>query len=345
LPYGTSYWQVGDSSEQNGCFKMALNKAKQELVTRKNSAGQEYAIHKSDIVGLVRKAWGESFARIETNRKAILQRGWGPRALNYNALLHPEVLTSKPGYSCDKPAADGLTSQVTPDELNLSEGLAGTLVDRIFIHKSREAGNTGNNAVDQMKKRKATAEANLRSHDKRITAGLLAAAGRYHLSEDIRDHVQERANAKEQMEYDKQLKKKDDYDALSSKVQAIRLLNLPPERLNQAQLKIMLRWYRRDGDEKLPTKKQDQVARFYATSNREDLPAPQLPPVLNQVNNNAPTNQINNDVAIGVPVASSNMSYSNEEQELAALLATGFSYEQEVRAAEVIAAAAAATAV
>jgi hypothetical protein len=109
--------------------------------------------------------------------------------------------------------------------------------------------------------------------------------------------------------------------------------------------KNLLRWYRRDGDEKLPTKKQDQVARFYATSNREDLPAPQLPPVLNQVNNNAPTNQINNDVAIGVPVASSNMSYSNEEQELAALLATGFSYEQEVRAAEVVAAAAAATAV
>jgi hypothetical protein len=22
LPYGTSYWQVGDSTEQNGCFKM-----------------------------------------------------------------------------------------------------------------------------------------------------------------------------------------------------------------------------------------------------------------------------------------------------------------------------------
>ena len=35
LPYGTSYWQVGDSTEQNGCFKMALSKAKQELVTKK----------------------------------------------------------------------------------------------------------------------------------------------------------------------------------------------------------------------------------------------------------------------------------------------------------------------
>jgi hypothetical protein len=28
LPYGTSYWQVGDSTEQNGCFKMALAASK-----------------------------------------------------------------------------------------------------------------------------------------------------------------------------------------------------------------------------------------------------------------------------------------------------------------------------
>ena len=35
LPYGTSYWQVGDSMEQNGCFKMALMKKKQALVTKK----------------------------------------------------------------------------------------------------------------------------------------------------------------------------------------------------------------------------------------------------------------------------------------------------------------------
>ncbi|KAI2492615.1 hypothetical protein MHU86_21929 [Fragilaria crotonensis] len=28
VPYGTSYWQVGDSTEQNGCFKMALTRYK-----------------------------------------------------------------------------------------------------------------------------------------------------------------------------------------------------------------------------------------------------------------------------------------------------------------------------
>jgi hypothetical protein len=35
LPYGTSYWQVGDSTEKNGCFKMALTRLKQKLVTKK----------------------------------------------------------------------------------------------------------------------------------------------------------------------------------------------------------------------------------------------------------------------------------------------------------------------
>jgi hypothetical protein len=35
FPYGTSYWQVRDSTEQNGCFKMALARCKKALVTRK----------------------------------------------------------------------------------------------------------------------------------------------------------------------------------------------------------------------------------------------------------------------------------------------------------------------
>jgi hypothetical protein len=76
----------------------------------------------------------------------------------------------------------------------------GSLADKIFVHKAKEAENSGSNAVEQMHKRKATAEENLRSHNKWITAGLLAAAGRYQLSEDICDCVQERVNAREQSE-------------------------------------------------------------------------------------------------------------------------------------------------
>jgi hypothetical protein len=35
VPYGTSLWQVGDSSEQNGAFKMELTKGKDELMKKK----------------------------------------------------------------------------------------------------------------------------------------------------------------------------------------------------------------------------------------------------------------------------------------------------------------------
>jgi len=211
------------------------------------------------------------------NTKEIATRGWGPRALNYNALLHPEVLTSKPGYRNNGTELSTLNSNVTPEELNLSQGLAGTLVDKIFVHKAEEAELSGANAVDRVKKRKATAEENLKLHDKRVTAGLIAAAGKDRLSENIRDYVRERVQEKEHRECSRQVQKKDSYDALPAKVQAIKDLNLPPECWNQAQLKIMIRWYKRDGDDKLQTKKQEQLARYYATCNRGDLEAPPLP--------------------------------------------------------------------
>ena len=75
LPHGTSYWQVGDSTEQNGCFKMALAREKQALVTKKSEHALPFEINKTNIVKLVKDAWNVSFARVETNRKAVLHRG------------------------------------------------------------------------------------------------------------------------------------------------------------------------------------------------------------------------------------------------------------------------------
>ena len=75
-----------------------------------------------------------SFAREDSNHKATGSRGWGPKALNYNALNHPEILASKPGYS-NESALNTMDSRVEPDELNLSNALAAMLVDRIDIHR------------------------------------------------------------------------------------------------------------------------------------------------------------------------------------------------------------------
>lgn len=90
VPYGTSYWQVGDSVEQNGCFKMATYRAKDELLQhRENSINGIMGILPSDIIIIVNQAWEQSFARVRTNKKAIAERGWFP--YNRNVLLHPDI--------------------------------------------------------------------------------------------------------------------------------------------------------------------------------------------------------------------------------------------------------------
>ena len=77
--------------------------------------------------------------------------------------------------------------------------------------------------------------------------------------------MQQRADAAKEREYNASLKKKDEYDALFVKVQEIQNLNLPYDKWNAVQLKLMVKWFKRDGDEKLPNKKQNLVARYLAT--------------------------------------------------------------------------------
>jgi hypothetical protein len=188
LPYGTSYWQVGDSTEQNGCFKMSMTKAKQELVQKKYDCGLNFEINKEDVVGLVKQAWINSFAHTKTNWNAILNWGWGPKALNYNVLCHKEVASMQKGPCNSLPTTD-----VTENEINLTEGLSGTLVDQIVIHRNREAL-TGEDALDQMRKRKATANEQIMLKNKRMTTGLLASSCHFCLSNKVCQYVQEKAN-------------------------------------------------------------------------------------------------------------------------------------------------------
>ncbi len=83
--------------------------------------------------------------------------------------------------------------EVDPEDLILSDGLVAMLVDKIVLYKSKEIARSGSNAADQQKKRKATAEEHLRAQENRITAGLLAAAGKFQLSEDVCSYVQKKS--------------------------------------------------------------------------------------------------------------------------------------------------------
>jgi hypothetical protein len=86
-------WQLGDSPEQNGTFKIESKKAKADTCMRKIRAGLPATIERSDIIRIVNIAWNKSFARVDTNLKEISEHGWG--GLNYVLLDHPELQEMK----------------------------------------------------------------------------------------------------------------------------------------------------------------------------------------------------------------------------------------------------------
>jgi hypothetical protein len=83
--------------------------------------------------------------------------------------------------------------------------------------------------------------------------------------------VKQRVDAAKEKEYNASLRKKDEYDALFAKVQEIQNQNLPYDKWNTTQLKVIVKWYKRDRDDKLPNKKQDLIARYLATCHHGDM--------------------------------------------------------------------------
>jgi len=62
VPYGTSLWQVADSKEQNGSYKIALARSKKDFLEQKLSLFIDPPnLISTDIVPLVNKAWNASF--------------------------------------------------------------------------------------------------------------------------------------------------------------------------------------------------------------------------------------------------------------------------------------------
>ena len=132
-------------------------------------------------------------------------------------------------------------------------------------------------------------------------------------------------------------RKKKEYDELLAKVQQVRGLYIPPGKWTNSQLRIMVKWLQRDGDENIPLKKQDQLTRYYETCHRGDLPAPEIPQALQHVNENPPALQQPPTTADDLQIDDL-LDEGNEidELELAQLLAGGFQCEEALRDATAV---------
>ncbi len=142
VPYGTSYWQVGDSLEQNGSYKIAMTKSKQELVLKKQRMCWANArVETYEIMVVPNTAWDKSFSRVSYNKEAIAARGWGP--LTGNLLENSEILATATDKDLLLQHQQDTATQNDPPSpastLNFSNGLSNTLIVDILQNIDQEA--------------------------------------------------------------------------------------------------------------------------------------------------------------------------------------------------------------
>jgi len=205
---------------------MALNQSQTRVSNQKNDHWF-FTVDNRDVVKLVKEAWAGSFSRVNTNQKAIFHRGGGLKALNFNVLLHPKILSSKPVKETETVSkVAGLTLDLDVGELNVTEGLAGTLIDeRIMLQREKEVRTKGANLKEITAKCHATAKVQL-TNEKRCTAGLVASLGKFSLDQEVLGYARQVIERQQEKQCNQELRRKDEHDMLSAQVQAIREKNL-----------------------------------------------------------------------------------------------------------------------
>lgn len=184
VPYATALWQVGDSPEQNGEFKMKLSEAKRRLVRYKDDRNIPRGICNEDIIPLLNFSWPSSFGRIRTNKKAIAERGWYPP--NRILLLSKEIMEEKENQNNTVSTAAIVDIQAIHEsnifdirtDINTNKGTAKTILDAIVRHRARTGGRRAiKNSMDRGK-------CILKEIDssRRMTAGLLVSNGIHSLN-------------------------------------------------------------------------------------------------------------------------------------------------------------------
>jgi hypothetical protein len=215
VPYGTHLWQVADAEEQNGTFSLAITKAKREMYKNKPDGQKKFL--PSDIIPLVNEAFPKSFGNQQFALTAIAERGWGP--LNYNLLLHPDLLATRSINTCNVQDSSSVSnSQSTViTQLNTTTGSAAKYLNSFILEEAKNKAR-----LEIMKKEKEEND-NLLQRVKnlqdvtRLSSGVLFTKRKQHLDDDVLHHVRGQIANKDQQELEKKAKKQVREDSLLTK--------------------------------------------------------------------------------------------------------------------------------
>ena len=293
VPYGTSLWQVGDSAQQNGAYKMALARIKKILIEwKERMMVARLTIEVQEIMVLINYAWEKSFARVETNKTAIAERGWFP--LNRHLLLNTQLRSTMTDKEQREESTNGVvipyhatanfveiaenSPTLDPQYLppppqpstppNLQSGMAAYCLDAIVqnqdlmnarerIRRNRDEGESVSDKLKAIKK---------------MTAARMFLLGKTKLGEDIRDSVQANYNKHIQTAATKAVEAAAAYRVTVANYNSVFAKNSNPKTWNVDALKKVLKALKTKDDTAMPKHKVALYNRYLEWQGRRPQP-------------------------------------------------------------------------
>ena len=300
VPYGTAIWQVGDSSEQNGKFKINITEVKAMILqTRIDQLNHAIQLMRTDIIPIVNGSYSSSFGNVKTNKKALCDRGWFPfnRNLLLNSTIRATILAEQleeelqsglfPSIRCSTIKSDNTHHDVLNDTstisttsnndvsyvggLNFNDGIAHYCATTIMTATDRQKARS---TAYKLKQQGDTLRQRLLKVNTKMTAGKLVSQCRTH---HLGLHVLEQA---EQVETDRLSKldekyKRDEFIYLRNCAKADAAIAM-----NEKQHDNVLKWKKEHildlirplkimGDKAMPANKPELYQRYLETRHRD----------------------------------------------------------------------------
>jgi len=192
VPYGTHVWQLADSSQVNGKFKMGVTKIKRRIYEAKPDNKKQFG--PTDVIPILNYAFEEGFGHtnISSIKNAIADRGWYPA--NYALLLHPAVVKTKESYSTSLEATTKRRI-IFPEEesINMSTGTAGEYMEKLLRDTLKKDG-----MRQKLKRQKEEEDSRGKLFDRlknatKISSGILGMANEFTLTEDVHTLIAKKA--------------------------------------------------------------------------------------------------------------------------------------------------------
>ena len=304
VPYGTSLWQVADSSEQNGLFKMLLNEKKNQIFQyRLSTFTQKFHLVRTDIIPAVNYAWYPAFADRQNNIKAIKARGWYYycRILLLNPIIRATMTEDMLSWErscglfgkemlkelhdvCYCKRQQGQVSlecvRVTNGKLNFSGGATSQYVaNNVMAEVDRQQAREVNL---KRKLEGTTAIERFQKITKKLTSGKLVLEARQSkLDINVLMAVKRKSDANKKSELEKKRRAELNYMKQCYNADMVIAKNAPIEAVNwktKTDIKTYLKPLKRPDDSKMPEDKDELIVRVKAWNcrNRHDTSRDQV---------------------------------------------------------------------